>query len=182
MVQHRSKSGLRLISSAGKRSRPRRCTSKSGSLVFIGLVVILSLALYAQSGNDYTTEQLLSQAVANAQIVQTSLQEMAANSSLSFNFPAVTSNDISLESQTTTPFSPPKCTNEQLEIIQKQLDPDRCRTSFKYPWRNMCSFSFATRCPDAQWLVDFYQYHRPTTTRSSAIYIGCNKGTNQSSW
>ena len=97
--------------------------------------------------------------------------------------------------QTATPTNPstqrihnshvPKCTSEQLAIIKKQLPPDDCRKHRREPYTQKCSLSYATRCPDATWLEDYYTmihtYSQPHTTSYPpptflAIFVGCNKG------
>lgn len=75
-----------------------------------------------------------------------------------------------------------QCTPEQLKTIQAQLPPDDC---FKYrgqPYVQKCSFTYATRCPEAIWLEDFYSnIHSKTSSIKMlspfvGIFIGCNKG------
>lgn len=57
-------------------------------------------------------------------------------------------------------------------MIRSQLPPDACLKTHRNPWANNCSFSFATRCPQAVWVDEFYQHHAAQT----AVYVGCNKG------
>jgi FkbM family methyltransferase len=73
--------------------------------------------------------------------------------------------------------TPTQCTSEQLDMIEYQLPPKRCKKFANKPWQNRCSFSYATRCPKAVWLEEFYRHehihnhnHKPI-----AIYVGCNK-------
>ena len=76
---------------------------------------------------------------------------------------------------------PPICSDEQLATMLYQLPAEMCENKNKSPWTNECSFSYATRCPDAVWLTDYYtnmgkglvsKEDRPR----NAIYVGCNKG------
>jgi len=75
---------------------------------------------------------------------------------------------------------PPQCTSEQQDNIRYQLPPNRCMRTRDYPWQNRCSFSYATRCPDAIWLTEYYNEERQrsysSSQQSTAIYVGCNKG------
>jgi hypothetical protein len=56
------------------------------------------------------------------------------------------------------PLLPPAtCTTFQLETIQRQLPVEDCHNYQTRPWYNKCSFSYATRCPDATfWLGPEY--------------------------
>jgi FkbM family methyltransferase len=71
---------------------------------------------------------------------------------------------------------PPVCTAEQRSIIEQQLPPDLCNQTVRSPWRNKCSFTFATQCPEAIWLQEYYKVKKPNTPAPVAIYVGCNKG------
>ncbi|KAL3774742.1 hypothetical protein ACHAWO_012067 [Cyclotella atomus] len=77
-----------------------------------------------------------------------------------------------------------KCTSEQLDIIQKQLPPDECIKSKGQPWTQKCSFTYATKCPEAIWLDNHYKMKHNINRQTSndqhepfvGIFIGCNKG------
>jgi FkbM family methyltransferase len=92
--------------------------------------------------------------------------------------------DVDVESDDTShPLKPlEQCTSEQLKIIATQLPPDDCLQFRKKPWMQKCSFTYATRCPDALWLEDFYtNIHSKTSSIKMkspffGIFIGCNKG------
>lgn len=72
--------------------------------------------------------------------------------------------------------SPPDpCTANDKETIRRQLPPEDCIANDRAPWNNKCSFSYATRCPDAtHWLNDDDESNRDDSTVVS-IYVGCNK-------
>lgn len=85
---------------------------------------------------------------------------------------------------------PPQCSSEQSLTIRRQLPEGDCRATALKPWVNQCSFSYATRCPDAVWLTEQYRPRRSSAAaaiRSTAaaappihpariaIYVGCNK-------
>ncbi|KAL3781964.1 hypothetical protein HJC23_001309 [Cyclotella cryptica] len=74
-----------------------------------------------------------------------------------------------------------QCTPDQLAVIQTQLPPNDCVANKNQPWVQGCSFTYATRCPDANWLYNYYkQLHRNTKQSQKrtfvGIFIGCNKG------
>lgn len=75
-----------------------------------------------------------------------------------------------------------KCTDSQLRIIEEHLPPTRCKG---LPFVQRCSFTKATKCPDASWIDNHYQraltlLPKETTTASETtfvgMYVGCNKG------
>ena len=84
------------------------------------------------------------------------------------------------------------CSKEQKDIILHQLPEDACNMN-SYPWVNQCSFSFASRCPNATWIENYY-IEKATKRKLSikdrltkfmrvneessflGISIGCNKG------
>lgn len=86
----------------------------------------------------------------------------------------------------TNVLSFPSCSASQFDIIRHQLPPEECNSTRTSPWEQKCSYSYATRCPDAVWLKDYYQqrYYKPTIDPNLhnvyrpfvAMYIGCNKG------
>lgn len=79
---------------------------------------------------------------------------------------------------------PSNCTESQLQMIEKQLDPGFCIRDQKIPWYQRCSITKATKCPTSTWLDDYYSSMSTKTTRSSnneqpmflGISVGCNKG------
>ena len=72
------------------------------------------------------------------------------------------------------------CTPDQLLLIQQQLPPHDCETNKRQPWTQQCSFSYATQCPDATWIEDFYsKKHKTKSNRNetfTGMFVGCNKG------
>ena len=88
------------------------------------------------------------------------------------------------QSDTSTPLKQlDQCTPEQLKTIEMQLPPEDCLKYKSQPWMQRCSFTYASRCPDAIWLKDFYtQIHSETSASMKlqppfvGIFIGCNKG------
>jgi len=58
-----------------------------------------------------------------------------------------------------------QCTPDQLFTIQQQLSPDDCLKYQHEPWKQRCSLTYATRCPDATWLKDHYIELHNTTHR-----------------
>ena len=79
-------------------------------------------------------------------------------------------------------FSPPRCSAQDLEVIQLQLPDPVCKSTVKIPWHNKCPFSFATRCPEARWVSDFFlkssraaEEDSSSNQRRTAVYVGCNK-------
>ena len=84
---------------------------------------------------------------------------------------------------------PLDCTPDQLDVVRYQLPPDDCARTKRQPWRQECSFSYATRCPENTWLSDYFQKHHQVRSSSStnkahndddpeflSLFIGCNKG------
>ena len=71
---------------------------------------------------------------------------------------------------------PSQCTHTELATIRYQLPPARCTRTANYAWQNRCSFSYATRCPEAVWLEDVYRHAEEDVDVPVAIYVGCNKG------
>ncbi|KAL7502957.1 hypothetical protein ACHAWX_000556 [Stephanocyclus meneghinianus] len=74
-----------------------------------------------------------------------------------------------------------QCTSEQLAVIQAQLPPNECMINKNQPWVQRCSFTYATRCPDATWLYNYYTHLHRSRKQSHkrtfvGIFIGCNKG------
>ena len=87
---------------------------------------------------------------------------------------------------------PEVCSKEHKDIILHQLPEDACSIT-KFPWINKCSFSFASRCPNATWIENYY-IEKATKRKLSikdrltkfiwpvdessflGISIGCNKG------
>lgn len=87
-----------------------------------------------------------------------------------------------------------QCTHAELSIIKHQLPPDDCLKYAGQPYRQNCSLSYATRCPDSVWLEKFYtkihqsaahNHNRDHPTSKSkpsspppflGIFVGCNKG------
>ncbi|KAK1733866.1 hypothetical protein QTG54_015393 [Skeletonema marinoi] len=71
------------------------------------------------------------------------------------------------------------CTPDQLLLIQQQLPPHDCETNKRQPWTQQCSFSYATQCPDATWIEDFYRKkHKTKSNRNetfTGMFVGCNK-------
>lgn len=66
-------------------------------------------------------------------------------------------------------------------VIQRQLPPDECIKSKGQPWTQKCSFTYATKCPDAIWLDSHYATKHKVSTQDQhesfvGIFIGCNKG------
>ena len=56
--------------------------------------------------------------------------------------------------QKSQPLSPPpQCSREDLLKIRSQLPPDDCA---KPPYRQQCSLTVATKCPEATWLDEYY--------------------------
>ena len=82
---------------------------------------------------------------------------------------------------------PFQCTEDQLNIIRKQLPSHDCYQYQSQPWLQKCSFTDATKCPDNQWLADFFKnkQHQQRIDDSTqheedgrfiSLFIGCNKG------
>lgn len=71
------------------------------------------------------------------------------------------------------PLVSTNCTADQLNIIRHQLPSRLCRSTRRRPWRSICSFSFATRCPDhSSWL---YLQDPRKENKSIVLFVGCNK-------
>lgn len=71
--------------------------------------------------------------------------------------------------------SPPPCTLKQLNIIQQQLPPDACLQNRQTPWKQKCSLTENTNCPDAKWIDDYYK-ESSIGSKFTGISVGCNKG------
>lgn len=93
---------------------------------------------------------------------------------------------------------PRQCSSEDLDTVKRQLPNGDCSDTFKMPWQNECSFSYATRCPEAVWLTEQYTTNTDPAAGAAAsnrigaststdndtdtsmppalaIYVGCNK-------
>lgn len=75
------------------------------------------------------------------------------------------------------------CTDEQLQTILQQLPPDDCIKYENRPHLQRCSHTYATKCPDAVWLEDYYTKlhsrhleNNDTPRPFVGIFVGCNKG------
>lgn len=88
-------------------------------------------------------------------------------------------------------FEVERCTPEQLATIGRQLPPDDCARHLGEPWKQRCSLTYATRCPDATWLADHHaERHRRRSANGTSsavaaaaaadpflgVFVGCNKG------
>ena len=86
----------------------------------------------------------------------------------------------SIETLSVTVDFPPVCTPQQLDVISHQLPPGLCQANQKQPWNNLCSFSFATSCPETVWIDEYYEQTRTQRQQGHlpfvAVYVGCNKG------
>ena len=81
---------------------------------------------------------------------------------------------------------PLHCTEDQLDAIRKQLPSQQCYQYPNQPWLQKCSFTDATKCPDNEWLAEFFKNKQHQQTEGSAEeednnwfvsrFIGCNKG------
>lgn len=86
----------------------------------------------------------------------------------------------------------PSCTEEDRTIILTQLPKEECYEYAGRPWFIRCSFSYATQCPEALWLSEYYsrlhrdnndsrqpqqsqQQSQQSRRKMTAIYVGCNK-------
>ncbi len=101
----------------------------------------------------------------------------------SFVEPTFSKEQVDVAPNISEPLKPlDQCTPEQLKTIKMQLPPEECLKYKSAPWWQECSFSYASRCPDANWLEDFYtNIHSETSSvllKSSfvGVFIGCNKG------
>jgi len=77
---------------------------------------------------------------------------------------------------------PQSCTSEQRKKIMMQLTPDKCHSLYA-PYKQKCSLTQATKCPDATWVDSYYvaldRKERKARNKSDdfvAVYVGCNKG------
>ena len=74
------------------------------------------------------------------------------------------------------------CTNDQLETIKQQLPPGDCIANIRQPWSQRCSLTYATKCPDAVWLNEYYKElhsirgNEITPGVFTGLFVGCNKG------
>ena len=74
-----------------------------------------------------------------------------------------------------------QCSAEQLRAIRKQLPSEDCEKHQREPYVQMCSHTYATRCPDQVWVSDFYtRFHTNSSNTLQeplvGIFVGCNKG------
>jgi hypothetical protein len=69
------------------------------------------------------------------------------------------------------PLPPPAtCTTFDLDIIQRQLPVEDCHDYQTRPWYNKCSFSYATRCPDATfWLGPQYNQNNDQNNENKNV-------------
>jgi len=73
-------------------------------------------------------------------------------------------------------FTPVQCTEGIRDIIKKQLPSDKCIQNQEFPFSNRCSFCFASRCPKATWIEDYYRENEKHLGPFLGISVGCNKG------
>jgi FkbM family methyltransferase len=86
------------------------------------------------------------------------------------------------EKHTSNYQRPPKCTRDQLLKIRKQLPPHHCieQTLKGNAYKQKCSITAATKCPEATWLEEYYyelgKQHDIQTQPFLGLSVGCNKG------
>eukprot|EP00814_Leptocylindrus_danicus_P007256 CAMPEP_0116008266 /NCGR_PEP_ID=MMETSP0321-20121206/2766_1 /TAXON_ID=163516 /ORGANISM="Leptocylindrus danicus var. danicus, Strain B650" /LENGTH=445 /DNA_ID=CAMNT_0003477067 /DNA_START=1 /DNA_END=1338 /DNA_ORIENTATION=- len=71
------------------------------------------------------------------------------------------------------------CSRAQRQKIRHQLQPWFCRETKDQPYKNECSFTRATKCPEQTWLIDYFKNLSSSKTSSTpfvGISVGCNKG------
>lgn len=82
-------------------------------------------------------------------------------------------------------YFPPTCTKKQIEIVTYQLPDFRCKKTASRPFKHHCSFSYATRCPDAIWFKEQYMKQNQSVaidmqegvaSASTTILVGCTNG------
>jgi FkbM family methyltransferase len=155
---------------------PRR--GKSTGLVTISRACLVMLVLLLMQKSPFT-DMMESDLVPNNQ--PTSVQWSPGNASMAMSVIHSHTDGRGLGVETSTIINPenrftnhpPKCTDDQLGIVNKQLSPRRCVNSRTQPYRQRCSFTQATKCPDPIWLDEF---HRNKSGISFLSYfIGCNK-------
>jgi hypothetical protein len=75
------------------------------------------------------------------------------------------------------PVAIESCTAGQLATIQLQLPSGECLQYANSPFMHggLCSFSYATRCPQSRWLHDYYKKLKPSGEKRLAIYVGSSK-------
>jgi len=81
---------------------------------------------------------------------------------------------------------PPQCTNEQYDVLKKQLPGSGCEEFQQKAWLTQsCSFASKTICGNANphWFYDYIQQQKNVTEDNDdeditfrAIIVGCNKG------
>jgi len=72
----------------------------------------------------------------------------------------------------------PKCTEEQLAAIRKQINPNS-QHCLENVYEQQCPITKATSCYDPTWLHTYYSLWNPTEDNSGdfrAVTIGCNQG------
>lgn len=105
----------------------------------------------------------------------------------SYNVVPLEENEGKKRSKSLSKQLPMECTREEQEQIARQLIPTFCIKSEKRPWYNRCSFTLATKCPNATWLSKYYydMFHRKSDLDGIyhdnefpfvGISVGCNKG------
>lgn len=95
-----------------------------------------------------------------------------------FDFGTMENNVVENSSSGVSSNDPVQCTEEQLSKIAQQLPAKKCQDSVAYPWKQLCSFTLATKCPDPIWLHEFHARQSTTTSSKSpflSYFIGCNK-------
>jgi len=77
---------------------------------------------------------------------------------------------------------PHACTSDQLDVIQRHLPSDACLRTRTTPWKQMCSITQNTKCPDATWIDNYYHHHQQRQQNQPGrkfsflgISVGCNK-------
>ena len=81
---------------------------------------------------------------------------------------------------------PAKCTIEELMRVRMHLDPHACAATINRPFKQKCSLSKATKCPDtSNYLDEYYDELQKQFLKSSnrdefgsfvGLSVGCNKG------
>ena len=86
----------------------------------------------------------------------------------------------SLNQHVNPTFEPKACNGYEKAVLKTHLPSKKCEETFLQPWRNACSFSYATRCPNATWIEDLYQNQISSTNWEKSTFlgiaVGCNKG------
>lgn len=156
---------------ARERQRQRRSSLCGVRFITKAVLFIFILGFMAWNHNRFELSMLMTTSSATNQqntTTTTGVRRAMPATPLASNItkppPTTTYEEQQPASTTTTATNtatgfPPSCSDDDLSTILYQLPPERCVETKRQPWMHggTCSFTFATKCPDAVWIQNIYQ-------------------------